>query len=133
METIHEEIKAKQEKDHDLLVRIDEQLKGVVSDVGEIKTGSSAQLTVLEQTKVSKDEYGKFTSEITVSVKDLEKEVDSLKTSRNMMTGALIIISLIVIPLVVYIFKLSTNVSNIPSSVKDGVESALSDYNIQTK
>lgn len=116
--------------DHELLIRIDEQVKIIVRDVKEMKSDLMSRVAVLETSKLSKEEANRLLSESVSDRKELRNDVESLKMWRSLMMGGLAVISMLVIPLVIYVFNLT---NKLDVSVKQGVVSALSEYSVQVK
>lgn len=136
--------------DHELLIRIDEQLKIVIRDIKEVKEGLSDRVALLEENKLDKAEAARLLAENLKVREDHYKriesledskvdkdehktlltDVESLKTWRWLQTGAIVIISAMVIPLVVYIYN---SQGDITTKVNEGVTQALNNYIIETK
>ena len=95
--------------DHDLLVRVDEKLNGVMGDIKDIKDDLGKRVTVLELDKLGKEDYNKMVNKYEAERKQLSDDIESLKTWKWIITGGLIVISSIDIPMAVYIFKTQTN------------------------
>src|SRR6185295_16955396 len=91
--------------DHELLIRIDEQVKIIVRDVKEMKSDLMSRVAVLETSKLSKEEANRLLSESVSDRKELRNDVESLKMWRSLMMGGLAVISMLVIPLVIYVFN----------------------------
>lgn len=127
-----DEYKKQSKDDHDLLVRVDEKLNGLGMHVREISTNLTARVTALEVSKIDKSEVEKLLQTSITDRRDLRRDVDSLKMWRWLTTGGLIIISMLVMPMAIYIFKLNTDVQkNVQSSVQSGLLDALQSYNLQ--
>lgn len=86
---------------HDLLIRLDEQVKAL-----------AITLELMRQTSIA-------------DLKDLRVDVEQLKMWRWILSGAIAIIMALVIPLVVYIFNSSNHIQN---SVAMGIQEALSNF-----
>lgn len=97
--------------DHELLIRIDEKLKTVSSDVKDMKDNTSQRLSLIEG------------------------RVEGLEGWRSIQVGALVIISSIVIPMAVYIFKSATNLSanTLDNKIQSALNSALNNYSVTVK
>lgn len=117
-----------QREDHDLLVRVDEKLNGLGAHVREMSANLGGRVAALETGKMDKSEVDKLLQSSLTDRKDLRTDVDELKMWRWFMLGGLIVISTLVIPMAVYIFKTS---NNLEAKVQTGLLNALSQYDIQ--
>ena len=74
--------------DHDLLIELRTEMRGMREDVIEIKTGSAARLASLEADRVSRKR-----------IEDVEEDIENLKLWRSGLVGAWGVCTIILIPL----------------------------------
>jgi hypothetical protein len=76
------------QSDHDVLIELRTEMRGVRDDVKDIKTNTVARISSLESDRVSKDD-----------MKTLEDDIQSLKLWRSTLVGAWAVCTLALIPL----------------------------------
>jgi hypothetical protein len=80
--------------DHDLLIELRTEFRGMRNDINEIKTGTVARIADLEGDHVKRTEF-----------ETLENEVENLKLWRSYLLGAWAICILILIPIAFAYFR----------------------------
>lgn len=85
--------------DHDLLVELKTEFRGMRVDIKELKDGTSTRLASLEQ-KVEQLERFKCS---TIDVEKIDTRLDRVRTTQNYMIGALMILN-VAWPLIIKFF-----------------------------
>jgi len=126
MSETHDAI-AQSKQDHELLIRIDEQLKSLSLRVTSFGENLGPRVANLETGKMDKAGAEK-------AIDDFEARFSSLEMWRWMTVGGLSIISMLVIPLIIYIFTTQTSIDGrISQGVDDGFRKALEGYAVDNK
>ena len=81
-------------KDHDLLIRLDENMRGLRADVMEIKDGSERRLSELENNVIKRIEFY-----------PVKRDVDALKVKQATYTGALAVLQVVLAVVLWYFSK----------------------------
>ena len=87
--------------DHDLLVELRTEFRGMRGDIKDLKDGTATRLAALEKKTEDLESYK-------ASKKDLEKtneQVDRMNTRQNIMVGGLIVINAILPFIIKYLFE----------------------------
>lgn len=113
-ENTHDHLKQARE-DHDLMVRIDEKLKGLVIDMKDVKDNLNGRINNLES-----------------SIKTMQDKMvlteTAISSSRLVVKVVIGMAVAIIIPLLVYIWNMRS--SNLDAKIASGIQEALSSYEI---
>ena len=82
------------QSDHDLLIELRTEMRGVREDIGDLKTNVTARVTSLETDRITQNE-----------IEAIRHDIDSLKLWRSMLIGAWGVCTLILIPLAFSFFS----------------------------
>jgi hypothetical protein len=74
--------------DHDVLIELRTEMRGMRNDVTEIKTNTVGRISSLENERISKKR-----------IEDIEADIDSLKLWRSALAGAWVVCTILLIPL----------------------------------
>lgn len=127
-----------QQQDHELLIRIDEQVKIIIRDMGkmaEAVTRSTdevrSRVAILDANKLDKEEAYRLNKDSVEQRKDHEQRVQILEERMQYAMGGLKVafglIVVAILPLVIYIWNTRGNVND---QVRQGVADALSAYDV---
>lgn len=106
---------------HELLIRVDEQLKAVARDVQEVKNGYGAHLALLDANKMDKTEF----IEILKEIDTLKKDSEGLKMWRWYTAGGLAVLTAVFF----WIFpKFSSIEDTVAKAVAEGVSQSLKEF-----
>lgn len=105
-------------EDHDLMVRIDEKLKGLIIDMKDVKDNLSGRIANAE------GEIKKLNEKIGVAETAIE-------SSKLVVRVVCVIATVIIVPLLMYIW--TTRINNIDEKISLGISKALDQYEIKVK
>lgn len=101
--------------DHDLLISLHVGLEQLSRDVKEVKDGTSQTLAELKINKVDKEEYNRHVKEtqdykkdLEVILKSQETRVSTLEDKGSRLTGALVVLNVILgiaVPVILFLLK----------------------------
>lgn len=110
---------------HELLIRVDEQLKAVARDVQEVKNGYGAHLALLDANKMDKADFANISKDI----ESLKKDMDSQKSWRWYTAGGVVVLTVILLPILAWALSKITDIDSVvEQAVTKGVSASLSAY-----
>lgn len=65
-----------QQNDHDLLIRVDENVKNLIGEIKDLRDGSNSKINFLEQNKLDKVEFSAYKNDRISEIKDLKLYIE---------------------------------------------------------
>lgn len=95
-----EQLKNKNMEDHDLLIRLDTQMKILMGSIKDLNDNTIVRINELYKIKMSKDDFHSFEKAIENLHSDMEKRIRSVERFTWIAIGVITIVQMIGIPLI---------------------------------